>query len=185
MRKGFTLVELLVVITILSILMAVLIPNLVGGQTEAKKLGCKQNLTQLIGVIQSYLNDEPHSYPFPGDGGIPPDPKGVNFWQRYVNTNKLESSDDSVKTVKLLKCPFNATTVGYGGPSGNMNEIEEYDSKTPVTGDIIRIDNNEEASNHGPTSKSGVYAMLKGGSIIEVLKKDAKAWDLFRKKVVE
>jgi len=55
-KKGFTLVELLVVISIIALLMALLMPALGSAQRAAQLVSCKSNLKQLVIAIITYCS---------------------------------------------------------------------------------------------------------------------------------
>ena len=60
--KGFTLLELLIVVSIIAVLAATLVPNLIGFDTEARLASTKTNLNTLRTRLNLYRAKEGH-YP--------------------------------------------------------------------------------------------------------------------------
>ena len=54
-RKGFTLVELLIVVTIIGILVAVVIPNFIGVKEKAFDAAAKSDLRNMIEAEENYF----------------------------------------------------------------------------------------------------------------------------------
>lgn len=75
-RRGFTLVEILVVICILGILMALLVPTLVGAKGRAIVTQCKAEISQLKSSLETYnskFGDYPPSSPAALGASLAPD----------------------------------------------------------------------------------------------------------------
>ena len=72
-QKAFTLVELLVVISIIALLLAILMPSLQRARELAKSLVCQSNLRQYNLSCVTYSNDWEGKYP------------GSNYWARGAN----------------------------------------------------------------------------------------------------
>ena len=63
MRKGFTLVELLVVVAVVSLLAAMLLTAAACTRVEARKTTCMDNIKEVGNSLQIYANDHRGAWP--------------------------------------------------------------------------------------------------------------------------
>jgi prepilin-type N-terminal cleavage/methylation domain-containing protein/prepilin-type processing-associated H-X9-DG protein len=82
-RRAFSLIELLVVIGIVAILLALLMPAMIGARRQAMSVKCKSNLQQIGQSLLIYANNnQDFMYP-PSHGPIPGRPK-EDYWPCLV-----------------------------------------------------------------------------------------------------
>jgi len=67
-KNAFTLLELLVVVSVLGVLVAVILPNLVGVRARARDSALKNDMRQLKVALRMYYNDH-QAYPRDDDNG--------------------------------------------------------------------------------------------------------------------
>jgi general secretion pathway protein G len=65
--KGFTLIEILVVVSILAILGALIVPKIMDRPSEAKVVAAKQDINSIIAALKLYKLDNSR-YPTQGQG---------------------------------------------------------------------------------------------------------------------
>ena len=72
-RRGFTLVELLVVIGIIAVLLAILMPALNKARENARRVQCASNIKQLLNALMMYVAEHKQALPYanPGTSTVP------------------------------------------------------------------------------------------------------------------
>jgi len=62
-KKGFTLIELMIVIAIIAILAAILVPNFLRARAQGQLTACKSNLKNIGTAMEMYSSDSQGRYP--------------------------------------------------------------------------------------------------------------------------
>ncbi len=133
-NKGFTLLELLVVIVILSLLAALVIPKLTGRVDEAKIDTAKVQLKELKRTLEMYKLDN-GNYPTTEQGlkalvqkpDTPPEPKK---WRQYLDhIPKDPWGNEYVYISPAKNHPFELKTKGPDGELGTEDDISVWDVK--------------------------------------------------------
>src|SRR6266404_373500 len=81
--KGFSLVELLVVIALLSLLAAMILPALLSAKRKAQRAYCAHNVGQLGVALQGFVSDS-HAYPLQFEDGM--------AWQMLLEKSELSGA---------------------------------------------------------------------------------------------
>lgn len=130
-RKGFTLIELIVVMLILAILAALIVPRIVGRTTDAKRSKAATDIARLSSIVEAFRLDVGR-YPSSEEGlqalrtapsdvnnwkgpylmdALPPDPWGFDYMYEYPGPD----GDDS----------FIVGSYGGDGAEGGTGEAED------------------------------------------------------------
>ena len=94
MKRGFTLVEIMIVVAIIALLAAIAIPNLLGARRTANEASGKANVRTLVTELETYASGT-------GDGAYPP------------TTAALQAV--SVAATKYCSAPCATSGTGCGG----------------------------------------------------------------------
>jgi prepilin-type N-terminal cleavage/methylation domain-containing protein len=149
-RRGFTLVELLVVIAVIAILAAILLPTLARAKSRATGIMCLNNVRQLIVAWQLYAHDQRDRLPYNlgGDADrktVAPFNKanwvnGVLDWETTSdNTNSTLMLQSSLAAYcynnpRVYKCPADRALSDVQRSAGWNERVRSY-SMNAMVGD--------------------------------------------------
>jgi len=155
-EAGFTLLELVAVVTVVAIIMALLMPSLSASRRKADGIFCMNNLRQVHLAWEMYAEDHADHLPGVTGGSFNGTGKWVSGWLDFSsspdNTNKalLTSPHYSqigsyIKTPAVYRCPADRSTVQIGGRtysrvrSISMNCWMNYIGTADIGQDVFRI----------------------------------------------
>ena len=113
--KGFTLIEILIVVIILGILAAIVIPQFTSASTEARESNLRSQLQTLRGQVALYKLQHKDLAPS----------AGATFWNQMTQYTDIDGGTSATKTATHVYGPY------YETPAKNPLS----DSSTVVAGD--------------------------------------------------
>ena len=138
LNKGFTLVELLLVITIISVLAAVVVPRFFGRSQEARITAAKQTIVGTLGIAMDMFEQDVGRYPTSEEGleGLVHN-IGVNGWRGpYLKSDRLPldpwgndyyySYPSELTGSEML---YDIVSGGADGTRGNEDDISNHNQR--------------------------------------------------------
>jgi type IV pilus assembly protein PilA len=132
MRKGFTLIELMIVVAIIGILAAIAIPNFIKFQARSKQSEAKANLKAAFTAEKAYYQENDTFSNFASQIGFAPE-RGNRYFYNLGGTNP-SSRAGSVETTYVTEDGIGADTFKYGTTSGVSASMPAAFNAQAVTG---------------------------------------------------
>jgi len=139
-RRGFTLVELLVVIGIIAIMIGILLPTLARARESARQIKCMSNMRQLSTAVVMFAGE--HKSWMPGRAG--------SGFTRYGASGQPVGGGTDPRNVADWIAWQRVTDLATGGPGNGSDQNISYSALAPYLGSKPRehdTANNSQAAN--------------------------------------
>ena len=154
--KKFTLLELLVVISVIAILLTLLLPSLSKARTKAKLAVCVSNNSQILRALATYVSANDQATPSKWyRGNVTNQQKPAHGWLGIKTNNHpwnyrslnvflgVENSRSDIDSLDVAKCPLdNYSNGGRGGDSYFDYDGHSYMGNARSGGNLALNDGN-------------------------------------------
>jgi prepilin-type N-terminal cleavage/methylation domain-containing protein/prepilin-type processing-associated H-X9-DG protein len=161
--EGFSLVELLVVVTILSLLLMIAAPSLRGARESARAVVCASNQRQMGMAFQVYLKNHNRFFPFyRSDENAGAATTGADLQYHWFERLRwaIGGSREIPKTFEAWLCPsdktpgYDADNLSYGYNYTHLGDwpprvITRYDKIRQPWATIVTADSDEDVTGIG------------------------------------
>jgi prepilin-type N-terminal cleavage/methylation domain-containing protein/prepilin-type processing-associated H-X9-DG protein len=148
--RGFTLVELLVVIGIIALLISILLPSLTRARESANRVKCLSNMRQIVGAMMAFAAENKGRMPTQAGGGVFfLDSAGVYRPVTAATIDNIRNPSDWIAWMRTRDA------VGGGTFSGAANQNITYSALAKFLGArVVDHVDADEANRVNPTLES-------------------------------
>jgi type IV pilus assembly protein PilA len=118
LQKGFTLIELMIVVAIIGILAAIAIPNFIKFQARSKQSEAKANLKAVFTAQKAYFQEKDKFSSYTGDIGFSPERNNRYAYFLDGTTVSLEVRDVTNPTQSATYTGIGVDVFKYGSTAG-------------------------------------------------------------------
>jgi type II secretion system protein G len=106
-ERGFTLIEMMIVVAIIAILVGILVPNFMRARAQAQTAACEANLKEIATALELYETDNDH---YPASGSV--DPANTQL-QAYLKQTPVDPVAGPGSFYSFTVTNANASTAAY------------------------------------------------------------------------
>src|SRR3989338_7790471 len=137
-KKGFTLIELMVVVIILGILVAMVVPRLVGRGEQARKKAAEADIRSNIALALDLYELDSGSYPEKLEDLLkdPGESKAPNWNGPYLKRKPIDpwGREYNYKSPGQYSKDYDLYSYGGDGVEGGEDDVKNWEEETEASG---------------------------------------------------
>jgi type IV pilus assembly protein PilA len=131
LQKGFTLIELMIVVAIIGILAAIAIPNFIKFQARSKQSEAKANLKALFTAEKAFMQEKDRYSSLVGEMGFSPE-RNNRYAYYLAGSPTLDNRSGTTATTATTANGISVDTFKYSSAASNPGTGALACSETPI-----------------------------------------------------